>query len=286
MHEPISHRGLQIKRNTNGFAVVQVHYSADPAKDPHTPEGKYWLQQAKLGMPEASWRKEYEIDWFARSGQLVYPWFSRDVHVIEPFVIPDDWTIYMAIDPGLRNPTAALWAAVDPEDTVYFFDEYYMAEKVIKEHCEALKLKERGRKIYKRFIDPSSCGRNMTQKRSNREEYSSYGIHCQPANNSLELGIDKVSGYLAPQRDTGKPGAYFFSALVNTLDEIINYRWEEMDAGAVFKSNLSEKPMKKKDHLMDCMRYILVSEPRYIKEITLPPQKPHNVWDDMTTGYW
>lgn len=278
-------KGLECRRSGNGFFVAKVHYSADPHKDPETPEGAEWHKTARRGMPDVSWRKEYEIDWFARSGQLVYPGFRRDVHVISPFSIPPSWPRYMAIDPGLRNPTAALWAAVDPENAVFLYDEYYQTEKIIQEHCRTMRGKEGETKIFLRLIDPSACGRNLINKRSNREEYARHSFHCIPANNELELGIDRVNSYLAEEPSTGKPSLYFFSTLTNTINEIQNYRWEEIDPEAARLKNLPERPVKKDDHLMDCLRYILVSDPRYFQAAELPRYRPHTRWDGMTTGY-
>jgi len=279
-------RGLELTRNNNGFFVARVHYTADENKDPAR-DGAEWYKKARKGMPEASWRKEYEIDWFARSGQLVYPIFSRHIHVIDPFEIPYTWTRYMAIDPGLRNPTAALWAAIDKEDNVFIYDEYYVREKVIKEHCEAIKRKEKESDIVRitRLIDPSSTGRSMINKRTNREEYARYGIYCRPAINDLEVGINRVTFYLTPDVG-GHPSLYFFSTLKNTIKEISGYRWQQIDNEAATRKDPPEKPQKKCDHLMDCLRYILMDDPHY-----LPIRKrrvsyePHYQSGDYNTGY-
>ena len=78
---------------------------------------------------------------------------------------------------------------------------------------------------------------------------------------------------------------YFFSNLVNTINEITTYRWEELDPGSEEKKDLPEKPVKKQDHLMDCMRYIVMDDPRFIGKKMLPKYKPHTRWEGMTTGY-
>lgn len=263
--------------------MIQVHYTADPEKDPSTPEGTKWYENARRGMPEAFWRKEYEIDWFALSGELVYPQFRQDLHIIQPFPIPSDWPRYMAIDPGLRNPTAGLWVAVDPDDTLYVYDEYYVSEKIIKEHAEAILRREQGQKIYLRLIDPSSSGRNFITKTSNRDEYARYGIHCVPARNDLQIGMDRVAKLLTPGEKTGAPGIFFFSTLTHTLEEIRNYRWQEIYGSR--QNDPPEKPVKRSDHLMDCLRYIAMAEPVYIMpEQEKPKHEPYR-WDGMTTGY-
>ncbi|MCE1246002.1 MAG: hypothetical protein LWY06_05110 [Firmicutes bacterium] len=278
-------KGLAERRCRNGFYVAQLHYTAEPGRDPSTPQGLVWYENARRGMPEASWRKEYEIDWFARSGQLVYPLFRRDVHVVEPFAIPSHWTRYMSVDPGLRNPTAVLWAAVDNENSLFFYDEYYVPEKLIADHCRAIKAKEMGIYISRRLIDPSASNRSIVNGASARDEYAAKGIVCSPAKNDLEVGIDRVGRYLSIDPVSGKPGAFFFSCLVNTINEISNYRWEELEPGGEEKRDLPEKPVKRQDHLMDCMRYIIMDEPRYSAKTVVPGYKPHSRWEGMTTGY-
>jgi hypothetical protein len=52
----------------NGVHVVEVHYTADPAKrDPQ------WLREAQRGMPPRGWQREMEIVWDLPAGTPVYP---------------------------------------------------------------------------------------------------------------------------------------------------------------------------------------------------------------------
>lgn len=278
-------KGLTFRRNKNSFFVIQVHYSADPHKDPATARGQEWYQKARRGMPEQSWKKEYEIDWFARSGQLVYPQFSRGIHLMDPFKIPTDWIRYCAVDPGLRNPTAALWAAVDEEGNVYFYDEHYVAEKEVQWHANIFKQKEKNTRIFRRLIDPSAANRSPSNKKSIIDEYKKHGIFCIPANNNVEAGINRVIEYLKVDPDTQKPRVFFFKTLQNTINEITNYRWEEIDPHRVILSNPPERPVKKNDHLMDCLRYILMDDPCPSVKMDIPGYRPRITWNGMTTGY-
>lgn len=272
-------KGIEVNRNQNGFCVLRIHYTADPTKDPDR-DGKEWHAQARKGMPESSWQKEYEIDWFALSGELIYPEFDRNIHVIDPFVIPDDWNRYMAIDPGLRNPTAALWAAVDKEDNLFLYDEYYVREKTIQEHCKAIKLKENRIDVI-RLMDPASAGRNMINKQSARDEYAKFGIFARPADNDVEVGVDRVKRYLMKDEATCEPRLFFFRTLHNTINEITNYRWEELTESQAEKKDAPEKPVKRNDHLMDCLRYIIMDNPHYQRKYKQKKYKPHN----PHTGY-
>lgn len=273
-------RGIEFKKNPiNSFSVLRIHYTADPAKDPER-DGKEWYEQARKGMPESSFQKEYEIDWFALSGELIYPEFDRNLHIVEPFNIPEDWSRWKAIDPGLRNPTAVLWAAVDKENSIYLYDEYYVAEKTIQEHCKSIRNKENKQDVIS-LIDPASAGRNVVNKQSARDEFAKYGIFAKPADNDVEVGVNRVKQYLMRDEVTEQPRLYFFSTLVNTIREITTYRWEEITDAQAEKKDSPEKPVKRNDHLMDCLRYILMDNPHYSRKHKQKKYKPYN----PHTGY-
>jgi phage terminase large subunit-like protein len=76
---------------------------------------------------------------FASAEGLVYPEFDERVHVIEPFALPQEWQSGISIDPGLNNPLAALWFAVDFDDNVYVVAEHFAAGKDIDFHADAIK---------------------------------------------------------------------------------------------------------------------------------------------------
>jgi hypothetical protein len=110
-------KGLSIRTTSLGFRVLRLHYSCDPDKDPATEHGKQWYEEARKGMPDARFRKEYELDYGALSGQLVFPTFEETVHVVpDQFPIdPRFSTVWMACDPHPRTAHAFLWLAVNKE---------------------------------------------------------------------------------------------------------------------------------------------------------------------------
>ena len=64
----------------NGFRILKLHYSADPAK--RAPE---WKQRAMQGMPTRGWLREYELSFEAPLGQAVIPEFgSSHVRPVNP----------------------------------------------------------------------------------------------------------------------------------------------------------------------------------------------------------
>jgi len=59
------------------------------------------------------------------------------------------------------------------------------------------------------------------------------------------------------------------------LEEIVDYKWKELKHGFENK-NLPEEPVKKNDHAMDCLRYLV----HYVEDSF----SPHEPSDDY--GLW
>ena len=68
--------GLPVHRHPGGWAIVPVHYSMDPDKDPAwagRERAKYVLQ--------TDWDREMEVDMRAQSGVAAYPHWSDGLHI-------------------------------------------------------------------------------------------------------------------------------------------------------------------------------------------------------------
>ena len=194
----------------------------------------------------------------------VYKEFERNIHVIPPFDIPSSWTRLRSIDPGINNPTACLWMAIDPDDNFYFYDEYYESERTIAENSTIIKALSGSQDISYTLIDPVyGQKRNEIEMTSIRQEYAKNGIPTLPGVKDVAAGISAVKKKLQVSEKTGKPEAYFFDTLTNTLKEISRYRWDEFRINTAEK-NKKEAPKKLQDHLMDCMRWLCAAKPYYV----------------------
>ena len=88
------------------------------------------LNNLSEGLRQA-WR---DGNWDMLAGQY-FSEFDRNVHVIEPFVIPKYWKKYRTIDYGL-DCLACLWIAIDESGDYYIYREYAEEDKVISEGAE------------------------------------------------------------------------------------------------------------------------------------------------------
>lgn len=76
---PVKHplRGVEFWKNpTNKFAVMDIHYTADPEK-----RGEAFRKAVESTMPAHEFQREYERNWETHTGMPVYPNFRKDIHV-------------------------------------------------------------------------------------------------------------------------------------------------------------------------------------------------------------
>jgi hypothetical protein len=104
--------GLRARLAPSSVPVLTVHYSADPAKRPGTPEGDAWLVDAESGYPggrrSPRWRKELEIEYSALGGAKMLPdWdlWKQGPIICAPFQ-PLGYKLYGSYDHGWNNPSA------------------------------------------------------------------------------------------------------------------------------------------------------------------------------------
>jgi phage terminase large subunit-like protein len=174
----------------------------------------------------------------------VYPIEASRVF-IDPISIPETFKRVFALDFGFDpDPTAILWGAIDPEtDCLYIYAEHYlkMAEPmihaaVINQHTRLAKYTIPG------VCDPSGGGSSTADGKFTKDIYrKEYGIIMVSAINSVEPGITTVLDYLT--RDRLK----IFNTCVNTKREFHMYQRDK-------RGNPSGA-----DHLMDCLRYLVMS---------------------------
>lgn len=208
------------------------------------------------GKPEW-WKKRYLEGSFEHSEGMVYPEFATTF--IDPFEIPKDWERFVALDHGLRNPTAVVFGAIDPKQGIaYIYDEYYKPNALVPEHAEKIRPKVEEIPMGRlRFMIADPSIRNKSDPingKSVQSLYSEYGLFFQPANNDVEAGILRVNSYI----ERGK--LKIFNNCINLRKEGIGYKFPELSMDALNK-NLDERPIKAHDHIMDALRYALMRLP-------------------------
>lgn len=271
-----------VKQDMFNIASAKALYKlvkAPSTENVHLPEG-YVSSLMAAWSPERI-KREIEGSFDAFEGQ-VYHEFRRDTHVVQPFVIPKEWTKIIGIDHGYRNPACWIWGAVDYDENIYIYREFYEKEWLIEEICKG-KAKEnkpgavqlmRGEKISAAFIDPSTRAVRGTSGLSDYDAYIDNLPSTFPmglANNEKTAGIDRVKTFLKLHPTTNKPKLYIFNTCANLIDELSRYRYKELTPGQQGKTNEREEPLKVDDHACDALRYLIMSRPE-------PPKDQPDIW--------
>ena len=220
------------------------------------------IEEAKRTMSRAAFEQEYGAAFTFSSGQ-VYKEFDPAIHIVPEEELnilssaeSGEWRRFRSIDFGYENPFVCLYIAVDPEDRVIIYDEYYQRHKTMEQHASFLleeeqKSKAKIKSLITRKHDNSlyeftTCDPSAASARATLFEKGIVTI--APRSNILQ-GLELVRRQLRVRED-GKPGLYISSKCVNTIKEFNLYSYpDKMD---------TEEPDKENDHAMDSLRYFLI----------------------------
>lgn len=265
--------GVDTWENRNGITVCRLHYFADPSKR------EEWVEReaAKYGGKQSAfWRSEYEIDFGARRGGLVFPVFNPTVHGVTPFELPEEWPKYRVIDPGFRNACACAWFTVDYDGNLILYREMYKQGWRIEALAQSIKAMSLKEKYEFTLIDPSAFAKTLAGGGTSVADlFCDAGLTVSPA---YRASHKKDQFYpfhelLVPQ-ENGEPRFKFFNNCETFVSEMLSYRWKEArDDG--FEP---EEPVKVNDHLIDVTLYACAAlDPKNIAK-TMRGKDPLQPW--------
>lgn len=168
----------------------------------------------------------------------IYPIEVESISV-NPFPLPAYWPRCYGMDVGWKR-TAVIWGALDRStDTLYLYTEHYRGQADPSVHVAAIHA--RGKWI-PGVIDPAAAGSSQKDGEKLIENYRVLGLDIIAADNAVEAGLYAVWERLS----TGR--LKIFTTCQNFWSEYRLYRRNER--GQIVKAN---------DHLMDAMRYLVLS---------------------------
>jgi len=224
--------------------------------------------------------------WDAFEGQI-YPDFEPSSHVINDFNPDPGWRRLIAVDHGRTNPTAVLWGAIDQDDQLWIYREHYEAGQDVEYHIRAIKAHMNEGQYETYLIDPSTGAGKKGDPETIGNRYRSMEVPVVGANNDVQGGIDKVTQYFKANK------IKITRSCENLRRELINYQWEQPSASRL-DLNQPEKPLKKDDHAVDALRYLVgeavdmrhvidvrTETEKFIDTIVVNVDTTQPVWDNI-----
>ena len=130
-----------------------------------------------------AWR---DGNWDMLAGQY-FSEFDRSVHVIEPFVIPEHWKKYRAIDYGL-DCLACVWVAVDELNNYYVYREYGEPDRIISDGAKDIIELTNGEYIQYTVAPSDIWARSQETAKSKADIFRENGLPLIKGNNNRETG--------------------------------------------------------------------------------------------------
>lgn len=209
---------------------------------------------ALANLPEHKRKQWLEGDWDTTEG-AAFPEFDRKYHVVEPFDVPRTWPRFRAADWGYSSPACVLWFAVDYDNNLYVYREYYgkgldaerFANKIVE--MEALDPKP-----ITGIMDSSLWAKRGDSGPSIIETMAKRGCKWRPSDRSPG---SRVSGKLELHRRLRVENEQSKLKIFSTCTNLIS----TLPTLPVDPTHMEDVDTKAEDHAYDALRYGVMSRP-------------------------
>lgn len=301
-----SYPGIQEWDNPAGIHIFRLHYSADP-------ERTEWARRQIAGMTDQNAaRQEFEIDFSAKSGALMYPF--QDEATIEPLsALPKEGTNYYFLDPHPRVPHAHLWIRVDKWGDAWAYREMWPSKVyglpgntpeddnrfTIKQYVETIKWLETQEdkvKIQDRIIDYAARAfvADEEQQKTFQQKYEDvsrelgYPFIFRDCIKDTDAGVEAVLEWLKPRDVECADGTFRPKSKLHIIRErcpeliwqLHNNRFKNLTPILAEREDPSPKAIQKRNHLTDLLKYAALAKLQYIG----PPAKRRGSFKPLHQG--
>lgn len=230
-----------------------------------------------LRLPEDLRRAWLDGDWDAFAGQYFTEW-RNDIHVIQPFVIPDNWTRVISMDYGL-DMLAVLWGAFDTHGNGVIYKELCQpglkvsdAASLILNRCTPDEMVNGDRHKLRVIAPPDLWSRQKDTGKSIAELFLDNGILFQKADNNRQGGWTNLKEWFSTyESETGDITSHLriFDNCINLIRCIPLLQFDTKNS-----LDCATEPHDI-THAPDALRYMIQSRPKPAKAIdnTTPEQK-------------
>ena len=181
-------------------------------------------------------RQELYGEFVAFEG-LVYPMFSREIHVRR---MAEDWQParwLMCQDEGYTNPAVILLVGEDNDGRWHVAREWYERGKLQAEVVRVAREWQLEKRVNLDAVDEAGAGLIADLKNT--------GVPAVGAKGRVLDGIQAIQNRLQLQGD-GLPRLTIDPACINLINEFESYAWKPE----------KDEPIKENDHALDALRYL------------------------------
>lgn len=224
---------------------------------------------------------------FIKSGGAYFKEFTRDIHVIEPFVIPEDWTRYRSLDYGL-DKLAVLWFAVAPDNSVYCYKELHEEGLIVSKACERIK-QVNGSDVVRATYNPSDLqSRTKDTGIPVTELFKQHGVLLTQSSNKRIQGWltvkEAIKVFTTISVDTGTEIKDTKLKIFDNCETLIKYM-QQIKTSETDANDVADTPHEL-THICDALRYFAVTRfNTYQTKETKPKYDPYNDYVNEITSW-
>jgi PBSX family phage terminase large subunit len=187
------------KTRDAGTAYVHVELADNAGNLP--PDYVARMEASKETRPH--WFKSFVKGLWGSFEGAAYEEFDPGLHVVEPFLIPDAWERYEAMDHGAANPTSWAPVAVDHDGNQIVFDLYY-SPGLVSAHAAAIKARRSPA-----LSGAAPSGLNWWRRQDDWGDFEEHYCYADPsirANHGLSSRMGIPASVLTEYREHGITG--------------------------------------------------------------------------------
>ena len=210
-----------------------------------------------LSLPEYQRKQLLEGNWDVNEG-AAFPEWNRQIHVVEPYNIPNSWTKFRACDYGYGSHTGVVWLAVTPSEQLVVYRELYASRVLATDLADmVLEAEQEDGTIRYGVLDSSLWHKRGDTGPSLAEQMIIKGCRWRPSDRSKGsriAGKNEIHRRLQVDEFTEAPRIVFFNTCTNIISQLPSIPLD--------KNNSEDVDTKSEDHLYDALRYGVMTRPR------------------------
>ena len=210
-----------------------------------------------LSLPEYQRKQLLEGNWDVNEG-AAFPEWNRQVHVVEPYSIPNSWSKFRACDYGYGSHTGVVWIAVAPSEQLVVYRELYVSKVLATDLADMiLEAEADDGTIRYGVLDSSLWHKRGDTGPSLAEQMIVRGCRWRPSDRSRGsrvAGKNEIHRRLQIDEFTEEPRIVFFNTCTNIISQF--------PALPLDKNNSEDVDTNSEDHLYDALRYGVMTRPR------------------------
>ncbi len=208
-------------------------------------------------LPEIKRKQWLDGSWEEQEG-LAFPDFRREIHVVDPKKVDilSSMPKFRAADFGFSSPACVLWFAVDHENNLWVYREYYGKGLVADMFADKILHMEQGENIRYGVLDSSVWAKRGDIGPGIPEIMAKRGLVWRMSDRSPGSRINgkyEIHRRLSVDPVTNKPKLFIFNTCRNLIKQLSSIPIDPNDP--------EDCDTKQEDHAIDALRYGVMSRP-------------------------